>query len=141
MTFSAPDPLTWGYCSAGLNSTGQGALMGHEGTTSLAADDLVLTCSGVLPLAPGIFFYGTQPIQVPFGDGFRCVGGSIFRFHAQWADEFGVATRVVDYDNPINPDGRITAGSTWNFQFWYRDPSFGTAGFNLSDGLEVIFCD
>jgi len=30
--------------------------------------------------------------------------------------------------------------STWNFQFWYRDPLGGPAGFNFSDGLEVMFC-
>jgi hypothetical protein len=36
--------------------------------------------------------------------------------------------------------GQITAGSTWNFQFWFRDPVAGGASFNLSDGLEVTFC-
>ena len=36
--------------------------------------------------------------------------------------------------------GAITAGSTWNFQFWYRDPQGGPNGFNLSDGMRVTFC-
>jgi hypothetical protein len=35
---------------------------------------------------------------------------------------------------------QITAGSTWNFQFWFRDPVAGGASFNLSDGLGVTFC-
>ena len=35
--------------------------------------------------------------------------------------------------------GEILPGSTWNTQFWYRDPAFGGAGFNLSDGLGVTF--
>ena len=30
--------------------------------------------------------------------------------------------------------------STWNFQFWYRDPLGGPAGFNFSAGLEVTSC-
>ena len=36
--------------------------------------------------------------------------------------------------------GQITAGSTWNFQYWYRDPQLpGGSGFNLSDALQVLF--
>ena len=34
----------------------------------------------------------------------------------------------------------VTPFSTWNFQFWHRDPLGGPAGFNFSDGLEVMFC-
>ena len=34
---------------------------------------------------------------------------------------------------------QITAGSTWNFSAWFRDPAAGGAFFNLSDGLEVTF--
>lgn len=30
--------------------------------------------------------------------------------------------------------------STWNLQFWYRDPLGGFTGFNFSDGIEVTFC-
>jgi len=30
---------------------------------------------------------------------------------------------------------------TYQFQFWYRDPAAGGAFFNLSDGVEVSFCD
>ena len=52
----------------------------------------------------------------------------------------GQASYAVDNTNPPQPSGQITAGSTWNFQFWYRDPAAGGADFNLSDGLEVTFC-
>jgi hypothetical protein len=30
----------------------------------------------------------------------------------------------------------VAVGDTWNFQFWFRDG----VGFNLTDGLEVEFC-
>jgi hypothetical protein len=40
----------------------------------------------------------------------------------------------------LPPGATITAGSTWNFQFWYRNPAAGGAGFNLSDGLSIRFC-
>ena len=36
--------------------------------------------------------------------------------------------------------GAITPGSTWYFQFWFRDPSAGMSGVNLSNGLEANFC-
>ncbi len=36
--------------------------------------------------------------------------------------------------------GAITPGSTWYFQFWYRDPLGGGPAFNLSDGMMATFC-
>ena len=36
--------------------------------------------------------------------------------------------------------GSLQAGDTRYFQFWFRDPLGGPAGFNFSDGLEVGFC-
>jgi hypothetical protein len=42
--------------------------------------------------------------------------------------------------NPSNSgSGAITPGSTWYFQFWYRDPAMGAPGFNLSSALSVSF--
>ena len=32
----------------------------------------------------------------------------------------------------------ISAGSTWHFQFYFRDPWAGSAGFNLTDGLDGL---
>ena len=36
--------------------------------------------------------------------------------------------------------GAAIVGQSQGFQFWYRDPAFGGAGFNLSDGLRVTWC-
>ena len=36
--------------------------------------------------------------------------------------------------------GHIVAGTTWKFQYWYRNVAGGGAGFNLSDGLSVQWC-
>jgi hypothetical protein len=49
-------------------------------------------------------------------------------------------TRSLDFTNPPSPAAQITAGSTWYFQTWFRDPGFGPAGFNLSNAVEVPFC-
>ena len=33
----------------------------------------------------------------------------------------------------------ITPGSTWNLQFWYRDPAGAPTSYNLSDAVHVVF--
>ena len=60
----------------------------------------------------------------------------------QQIDGNGQAQRLVDFTSPPagSGPGQITPGSTWYFQFWYRDPQGpGGTGFNTSDGLEVRF--
>ena len=37
--------------------------------------------------------------------------------------------------------GRLMPGTQWHFQAWYRDPAAGGAGYNLTDGLSVTFCN
>ena len=49
-------------------------------------------------------------------------------------------TYLMDFTSPPQPDAEITAGSTWFFQFWFRDPAAGGAFFNLSNGLRAKFC-
>ncbi len=128
------------YCTSTLNSIGTLASMSSSGTTSICANDFVLEVSGVLPDKVGLFFYGPNQIEAPFGEGFRCVGGSIFRLNpTALANGAGEGLRVIDYEDPPQPEGRINPGSTWNFQYWYRDAA--TPGlFNLSDGLQASFC-
>ena len=41
---------------------------------------------------------------------------------------------------PLPPIHDLAAGSTWNLQFWFRNPVADGASFNLSDGLGVTFC-
>lgn len=134
------------YCSAAPNSAGPGALLAHLGSTSHAANDLVLTATGGVPGQFGLFFYGTEQIQAPFGNGFRCVGDGapgIFRLNPPLVfDPLGGLQRPLDLTQApaSGGPGEIGPGSTWNFQFWYRDPAAGGAGFNLSDALRATFC-
>ena len=130
-------------CVGAVNSTGRGALAGFAGSTSLAANDLRLTATGLPPNGVGLFFYGTTATQTAFGDGFRCVGGSISRLGPpQNANAQGAVVRVVNYNAaPANAGaGLITAGSTRRFQYWYRNIGGpGGTGFNLSDALVLDF--
>ncbi len=138
-------PAPVNYCATSANSVGPGAVIGHAGPTSVSQNAFVLTASGCVPGQHGVFFYGPDQVQVPFGNGVRCVGGGfagLFRLEVTQADVNGDAAYAVDFGLPPanQGPGAITAGSTWNFQFWYRDPAGGGAGYNLSDALQVAFC-
>jgi hypothetical protein len=131
------------YCTSAPNSAGPGAHIGSSGSLSIAANDFTLTATGAIPDQPGLFYYGPETMEQPFGDGFRCVGGSAYRLNPPVVvGPGGDAARLVDFTQPpadAGP-GAIVAGSTWYFQFWYRDPAAAGAGFNLSDGLRASFC-
>jgi len=131
------------YCPgapSSVSSTGAG--MGSIGSTSVAANDLTLFCSFLPPNENGIFYYGESAISVPFGDGTRCVGGQVFRLPVLTSSIFGEVFYDLDYTSPPSAAGQILAGATWFFQYWYRDPlGPGGTAFNLSNALEIRFCD
>jgi hypothetical protein len=56
-------------------------------------------------------------------------------------DSFGDGSYEFDFTDPALPTAQIASGDEWNFQFWYRDPVGGGANFNLSDALEITFCE
>jgi hypothetical protein len=114
-------------------------LISWSGTSSISANDLALQAVSASSNQPGIFYYGANQVQIPFGEGFRCVGGATKRLPVVFTDGFGDASYSVDLNSSSLPTGTIAEGDTWNFQFWYRDPAGGVSGFNLSDALSVPF--
>jgi len=140
-TGGAPGPGT-SYCVAAPNSTGGAAQISSGGSASITASYFALFSSPVPANQNGIFFYGPQQTQVPFGNGFLCVGPGvtgIARLPVVQADAFETMAHQVDLTAPPTAATQITAGSTWNFQAWFRDPVAGGAFFDLSDGLSVTF--
>ena len=125
------------YCASTTNSTGGAAEMQAVGSDSVAANNIVLRAEPV-PDQPGIFYYGPNQIQQPFGNGFRCVGGTVGRLDIEVASG-NLLTHFLDNTSPPSGAVVITPGSTWNFQAWYRDPAAGGASFNLSDAVELTF--
>ena len=130
------------------NSTASGGgLLAATGSASVSAGDLVLVGSGSQPGQPGLYFQGNNAINggngIQNGDGLRCAGGSIRRIQV-------VAAGGLASPNPggsqttvnIAAQGFANPGDTRRYQWWYRNPSpqapCGT-GFNLSNGLEVIW--
>ena len=128
------------YCVSTPNSVGPGAVISASGSSNVSQADLTLEASGGPPTQFGIFFYAALQGQNPLLDGVLCVSGQIYRLPAVQMDALGNAAHLLDYSIPLGAGSQITPGSTWNFQFWYRDPTGGPNGSNLSDGLEVEFC-
>ena len=109
------------------------------GSNVVADNDFTLEARDVPPNVFGLFFYGPNQVQVPFGNGFRCVGGMIQRVQpAAQANASGVTTRQLDLLSTPHTSF-ISPGVTTNFQLWFRDPMGGGLAFNTTDGVEVSF--
>ena len=129
--------VAYNYGIGATNVSGTNASIGWSGSLGVAANAFTLTVTAANPATGGIFFYGPNQIDpgLPFFNGFRHVGGQIFRLYPLVVtDGMGDGSYLVDFTS-LAPAGTILAGSQWNFQFWYRDG--GSA--NTSDALSVIF--
>lgn len=129
-------------------STG-GARLTASGSTS--PDTVVLTSSGERPTSLSIFLQGTGglAVPVPFGDGLRCVSGTLKRLYVRNAvggvvsapqgGDPSITQRSSSLGDPIAP------GSMRHYHAYYRDPvqSFcpdppGNA-FNASNGITILW--
>ena len=153
-----PQAFQYGSCAGGApcgnvdshggcaNSTGAGAVLAACGSSSIAADNLMLEVTGLPPNAAATLFMGSAQITWPFGDGLRVVGagaGTLRRFPLQQAGALGdfVSGPGIAASTQAFPTAtQIHAGQTWNFQCWYRDAAGACGGTtNLSNGLSVDF--
>ena len=128
------------YCVSTPNTAGAGAHITANGSTSIAFNNLELYCDGIPAAHPGRYYFGSKQALAPYGDGVLCVGGTGRRFGIAFTDAFGVARTTVDLQDPNSPSALFTPGSTWNFQFVYRDPLGAAATFNTSDAMQITFC-
>ncbi|MAE47020.1 MAG: hypothetical protein CMJ86_09035 [Planctomycetes bacterium] len=126
------------YCPTTANSSGDGAVLGVNGSQSVQANDLVLTARGVAASQFSIFFYGQNQTSAQVAGGTLCVGGPFYRLGVSQASAAGDVLYALDLSTPPDPAGQIQAGQTWNFQLWYRDPA--GAGSDFSDALSIPFC-
>ncbi|TDJ70189.1 MAG: VCBS repeat-containing protein [Planctomycetota bacterium] len=125
------------YCTSTPNSTGGAAVISSNGNCVVADNNFVLTTTPV-PNQFGIFYYSATQVNLPFGNGTLCAGGVQQRLDVEMAVG-NVISHAVDFTSPPSPSGQITAGSTWHFSTWFRDPAAGGANFDLSNGLTVTF--
>ena len=115
-------------------------------TLVLSAAAIVLAPAAHVAAQDGGRFRVIIPYFTPLGDGNLCIDPTspgLFRLiPAVKTDAAGNASRLLDFNaKPLGSGaGMVTAFSTWNFQFWFRDPSGGPSGSNTSDALELTFC-
>ncbi len=119
------------YCTPTVNSTGSAATMTLDGSPSIADGDFEMS-AGPVPNEPFVFYMGPNQISAPFGDGVRCVGGSVTRIWPPGLASGNVANRTVDLATFGAMPGTV------NIQCWFRDPTGGSSGFNLSDGISAV---
>ena len=135
-----PCPTPTSYCIAAPNSfSPTGATMTYAGSRNLSQNDFVLIAVNAPPQKLGLFYYGQNQAQAPFGNGYRCVGSPLVRLPTVVSNDLGDMVYPLDY-NTLPAAGQIHAGEVWNFALWYRDPNAGGANFNASNGLNVTFC-
>ncbi len=129
------------YCTAAINSTGARATLGASGSFSVTSNAFNLQAYNCPAGRAGIFVYGAQPTQIPFANGYLCISpfypGLYRAGHPVIVNQSGAAALPVDLTQ-LPGTAQITGGTTWNFQFWFREPV--GAGSNLSDAMRVTFC-
>jgi hypothetical protein len=122
------------YCAASANSTGSPADILATGSASSSTGDLRLI-SAPVPDQTGIFFHGSNQSQIPFGNGFLCTTDGIVRGELVMGAS-NVATYTYD-NSDAKHDLSAFAGTTRNFQHWFRDPMGGGALFNTSNAISI----
>ncbi len=130
------------YCESTVNSSGFAAHIELVGSLSISANAASLVATHAAATSPGTFFYGLDAFHAPMADGYLCVSPfapGLFRLPIVQTNATGSAQIALDFD-ALAGAGAITPGSTWRFQFWFRDLVPGGAGSNLSDALELAFC-
>jgi len=122
------------------NSATIGAGLFPSGSTNIGADMFSLFAFSMPSSTTCLFFQGsTGSSGVSFGDGLRCVSGSVVRIGAKTAVG-GNATYPEAGDMPISVRGLVPAvGAERTYQVWYRNAaSFCTSStFNMSSGVRV----
>jgi hypothetical protein len=117
-----------------LNSTGVGASANLNGTARISGLACRALASGMPMNASALVFQGTSAVNLgrgaPFGDGLRCVGGSVVRIDATTVSTSGQV-------NVVLPTAGLVPGDQRAYQVWYRNAaSFCTAStFNLSSAF------
>lgn len=125
-----------------------GARLDAAGTTN--PDTVVLLVSGELPSALTLFVQADATVSpVHFGDGLRCVGGTLKRLYAKSAST-GLASAPGMTDMPITARSAalgdpIGAGETRNYFVYYRDPNAtfcpapSGATFNATNAFSIVW--
>jgi hypothetical protein len=123
-----------------LNSFGTSAILRATGPARLLNDGLVLECSQLTDGA-ALYFQGTAAVHsAVFGDGLRCVGGTLTRLAVQ-PSTAGLSSYPAPGDVRISVRGEVTVPGVRVYQTWYRNAAtFCTsAAFNMTNAISVVW--
>lgn len=136
-----------GSAAGCLNATGGAGRLEAFGRAKLGHDSVVFQASGMGANSPALYFQGDGLDLVagtnglPFGDGLRCVFGTIVRLATRTssggASTFGFG---VVGDPTISIRGQVpAAGGTRYYQAWYRSalPYCMPETFNITNAIEI----
>jgi hypothetical protein len=128
-------------CGSSVNPNG--ARLSGSGTVSIASDTFVLTGSG-MPDSSVLYFQGTLRVNAGngavFGDGLRCVGGTVIRIGTK-TNVAGTSSYPAAGDAHVALKCNDAPGDVRDYQCWYRNAAQFCSGatFNLSNGLETTW--
>jgi hypothetical protein len=95
-----------------------------------------------MPDSSVLYVQGTTALGggtgIAFGDGLRCVGGTVMRL-AQRTNQGGASSYPGAGDPPLSVTGAVAAPVTRVYQAWFRNAAaFCTpATFNLTNGVSI----
>jgi len=125
------------------HSLGTGGGLDVTGAASVSGDSLVLRGSR-MPSSTAVYIQGTTQLAggagVVFGDGLRCVGGSVIRLGTT-VNVGGASRYPTPPQLPVSVRGVVPAGSTRHYQAWFRNAAAfcQLETFNLTSGASVVW--
>lgn len=136
-------PCAPGAAGSGCaNSSGRGARLAAQGGYSVAADDLWLACSDMLPGSFSMLLQSTVPANAGLGatsvasDGLSCLGGGIVRIGLR-----GTIGSSARFHGVARAGGVGAAGGQRFYQVVYRNQAAycTPARWNSSNGLAITW--
>ncbi|MCB9907660.1 MAG: IgGFc-binding protein [Planctomycetes bacterium] len=135
-------------CDPIPNSTGEKAFTTAWGSLLAADNDVTLMTTGLPNNSIGFYFVsqGNGIVSLPGNKvGNLCILGPVMgRHNANMLDsgQTDAVSLVVDLNNLPQPFGGpavVTSGSTWYWQYWYRDDAMFFGAANFCDAVGVTF--
>jgi len=132
------------FANAGcLNSLGSAGQLVANGSPSVSADTLALVGSG-MPDSSALYFQGTVQTAsgagAVFGDGLRCVAGSVIRLGTK-TNAGGSSQFPSGADPLVSVKGAVAPGNVRTYQVWYRNAAAfcNAETFNLTNGWQLAW--
>ena len=117
------------FCPATPSSLGTPASLSTPCLLEIGGGPVEVVVSPV-PNGFGILLLGDARTEVPFGNGFLCVAGTV-------RSSTAVPSVASLLQFHLDPGDVLVGGTSWNLQAIYRDRRAGGAGMNASEAIAI----